>query len=272
MLNYTERITLLIEDVVSRVPSLQYVDTSRLLVFARFGRSGADGAYATCHSLNLPVSEPGYYFWQDRSTGLITRRSEWFVTRSPTVQLGSAPIDYMISFCLPRFCDQSFARSKKRALYPGAEAWVAKLDTIVHELYHIDPEGCGIRRILKPDGTISPHAHNPSFFRDVARIVKAYFDSRPSPETYEFLRYDFVGLQERYGGIVGTAFRGFPSFPQRYVEAAPDQPPTPDPQVRIEPLKVHAGQVRFTSDDLHVREFRSDTTLRLVRTGEHRAA
>jgi hypothetical protein len=272
MINYTERITLLVDDVVSRVPALHHVDTSRLLVFARFGRSGVEGAYATCHCLNLPVSEPGYYFWSDRSTGLITRRSEWFVTKSPLVQLGPSPIDYLISFCLPRFCDQSFARSRKSALYPDAEPWVAKLDTIVHELYHVDPGGCGIRPILKPDGSISPHAHNPSFFRDVARMVKAYFESRPAPETYEFLRYDFDELQERYGGIVGTAFRGYPSYPQRYIELAPEQPATPDTHVRIEPLKGHAGPVRYTGDDLHVREFRSDATHRLIRTGEHRAA
>jgi hypothetical protein len=270
MLNYTERITLLVDDLVSRVPALQHIDTTRLLVFARFGRSGVEGAYATCHSMNLPVSDPGYYFWRDRATGHITRRSQWFVTKSPVVELGSASIEYLLSFCLPRFCDQTFARSRKSALYPGADPWMAKLDTIVHELYHIDPGGCGIRPILKPDGTISPHAHNPSFFREVARIVKAYLDSDPAPEMYDFLREDFEGLRRRHGGVVGTTFRA--SFPQRYVELAAEQPATPDPQVRVEPLKPFGGQVRFGSDDLQVREFLAHTSHRLVRTGEHRAA
>ena len=49
MINYTERITLLIDDLVKRVPGLRYIDPTTLLVFARFGRSHADGAYATCH-------------------------------------------------------------------------------------------------------------------------------------------------------------------------------------------------------------------------------
>jgi len=271
MINYTERITLLIDDVVSRVPALHYVDPARLLVFARFGRSDADGAYATCHCLNLPVSDPGYYFWRDRSTGEVTRRSEWFVTKSPIVQLGPVPIEYLISFCLPRFCDQSFARSRKCSLYPGVEPWIAKLDTILHELYHVDPGGCGIRPILKPDGSVSPHAHSPSFFRDVARMVRAYLDSGPAPETYDFLRYDFEELQARYGGVVGTAFRGFPSFPQRYIEAASEQPDA-EPNVRVERLKEHFGQVRYSADDLHVRQFGADSSRRLVRTGEHRAA
>src|SRR5256885_11520502 len=38
-----------------------------VLVFARSGRTTAEGAFATCHCLSLPASEPGYYFWRDRS-------------------------------------------------------------------------------------------------------------------------------------------------------------------------------------------------------------
>ena len=57
-------------------------------MFGRFGRSDAEGAFATCHCLTLPESEPGYYFWRDRSTGQLTRRSEWFVTKTPVVRVG----------------------------------------------------------------------------------------------------------------------------------------------------------------------------------------
>src|SRR3954469_6788833 len=181
MINYTERITLLVDDLVKRIPELHYIDPTRLLVFARFGRSHADGAYATCHCLTLPSSEPGYYFWRDRRSGTITRRSEWFITKSPTVQLGSKAIDYLISFCLPRFCDQSFARSRKHSLYPAAEPWLAKLDTIVPELYHVDPTKCGIRRIPRADGSVSPYAHSPEFFANVAGMVRGYLATGPDP-------------------------------------------------------------------------------------------
>ena len=57
-----------------------HVRPERTLVFARRGRTGADGPNATCHCLTLPTSEPGYYFWADAVTGTITRRSPWFVT------------------------------------------------------------------------------------------------------------------------------------------------------------------------------------------------
>ena len=94
MINYTERMALLMHDVVRRTPLLSFIDLSEVLIFARFGRADAEGAYATCHCLTLPESEPGYFFWRDRATGELTRRSEWFVTKSPIVRLGSTDIKY----------------------------------------------------------------------------------------------------------------------------------------------------------------------------------
>src|SRR5574339_1198326 len=103
MINYTERIGQLMADIVARVPTLSCLDMSRVLVFARAGRSEAEGPYATCHCVSLPPSEPGYYYWRDRRTGALTRRSQWFITKSPTVTVSGTPIDYMVSFSLPRF-------------------------------------------------------------------------------------------------------------------------------------------------------------------------
>ena len=84
-INYTGHLTSLMHDIVAKVPALAFIDLSRVLIFARPGRSSADGAYASCHSLGLPTSEPGYFFWRDRHTGDVTRRTEWFVTKSPQV-------------------------------------------------------------------------------------------------------------------------------------------------------------------------------------------
>src|SRR5262245_36009827 len=128
------------QDIVARVPTLSFIDISDVLVFARPGRSAAEGAFATCHCLTLPPSEPGYYFWRDRSSVRVTRRSEWFITRSAEVTLGARTLKYLISFSVPRFCDQSLDGSRKERFYPGAAPWMAKLDTVIHELYHIDPQ------------------------------------------------------------------------------------------------------------------------------------
>jgi hypothetical protein len=270
MINYTDRIAVLMQDIVARVEPLSFIDMSRVLVFARFGRSDADGPFATCHCLNLPPSEPGYYFWRDRRTGKVTRRSEWFVTKSPEVRLGTRRLDYLISFVLPRFCNQSLDRSRKQQHYPKAEPWVAKLDTLVHELYHIDPTEAGIRRISRADGSYSPRSHGPGFYEQVASMVTQYLASRPDPATYDFLRYEFDDLQARFEGVAGTTFRNFPSFPQRYQEVLTDQPD--GPCVRIETLKRPSQPARYTEADLHTHQFFDQTARRLQGKVQHRAA
>jgi hypothetical protein len=273
MINYTERLSGLMSDIVARVPTLSFIDMSKVLVFARSGRTGAEGAYATCHCICLPASEPGYYFWRDRKSGKLTRRSEWFVTKSPEVQVGTQPIDYMISFTLPRFTDQNLSRSRKHAHYPGQPNWVGKLDTIIHELYHIDPVTPGIRRMEKADGTYSANCHGDKFFSNVVEMVQQYLASNPNPETYDFLSHNFEELTTRYGGVVGTAFRGYPSYPQRYTEVLNPQPETPvEAECRIEPLKVPRVMTRFTEDDLVMREFLPTTSRQVMRKGACRAA
>jgi hypothetical protein len=274
LINYTERISLLMEDVVSRVPTLSFIDMSKVLVFARGGRTHAEGAYATCHCISLPPSEPGYYFWRDRKTGRLTRRSEWFVTKSPQVTIGTKSIDYMISFALPRFCDQQLSRTRKQIHYSGGPNWIAKLDTIIHELYHIDPQRPGIRRMERADGTYSANCHGDRFFEDVVEMVRQYLDSRPEPHTYDFLQYSFAELTERFGGVVGTTFRSFPSYPQRYTEALDPQPAAPSEltHCRLEPLKAPRVATRFSEDDVVVREFLPNTSRALVRKGKFCAA
>lgn len=262
------------QDIVRRVPTLSFIDPADVLVFARSGRSNAEGAFATCHCLTLPASDPGYYFWRDRKTRAITRRSEWFVTKSPEVSIGARRIKYMISFALPRYCDQALGRTRKEHLYPGAEPWLAKLDTVVHELYHIDPELAGIRRIEKEDGTFSANCHGHQFFEQVSEMVHTYLDSQPPPTAYEFLRDDFRTLERRHGGIVATTFRTFPSFPQRYIERLAQQPPceADTENVNVEPLRIPHQPTNYTEDDLHVRQFDSVTSRRLLRKGAFRAA
>ena len=262
------------QDIVARVPTLSFIDIADLLVFARSGRSNAEGAFATCHCLTLPASEPGYYFWRDRTTHAITRRSEWFVTKSPSVTVGTRQIKYMISFALPRYCDQSLDRSRKERFYPGADPWIAKLDTVVHELYHIDPQFAGIRRIEREDGTYSANCHGHQFFEQVADMVHTYLESRPSPAVYDFLREDFANLEEKHGGVVATTFRTYPSFPQRYIERLAQQMPceTDASGIRVDPLDVSPQPTQYTQDDLHIRRFTNNTARRLIRKGAFRAA
>lgn len=266
MINYTERISVLMRDVITRVPRLSYIDPDEILVFGRYGRSGAEGAFATCHCISLPPTEPGYYYWRDRQSGLITRRSRWFVTKSPQVCIGGTRINYLISFALPRFCNQTLRGSRKEQYYDRAPGWMAKLDTIVHELYHIDPHFSGIRQVELNDGSPAAGSHGHRFLQTVSEMVREYLDSRPDPASYDFLSYTFTELEHRYHGVLATTFRHFPSFPQRYMELLPpqSQPETPA-SVVIQPLKVPAGPQYFTEGDLVARQFLERATRRVAR-------
>jgi len=262
MIDYTLAVHLLMEDVVARVPALSHIDLRQVLVFARLGRTSAHGAYATCHSLMLADSEPAYYFWRDRRTGALSRRSEWFVTRTPEVRLGGRRISHLISIALPRFCDQTLNDTHKAGVYERGRQWMAKLDTIVHELYHVDPHQGGIRRSVKVDGSPAGQTHTPQFFREVQRIVREYVASRPDPAVYEFLTLDFDGLVKRHGGVAGTTFRDFPAFPQRYRERLADQPRGPR-AAQIVPLPPRTLRRHVTEADVVLRQFLPNSTRRL---------
>lgn len=276
MIHYTERLTALMQDIVSRVPTLSFIDMRDVLVFARFGRSGHAGPVATCHCLNLAQSDPGYYFWRDRATGRITRRSEWFISRSPVVTIDGHQVKYLISFTLPRFCDQALNRSRKERFYGRmTDGWITKLDTVVHELYHIDPSHNGIRRLDRADGTCSSNAHTPGFFEQVARMVSEYLHSKPNPATYDFLRHDFDALTAKHGGVTGTSFRPFPSYPQRFLERVDPQPVSTDPSlvhVDVEPWRAATRRGEYTAEHLQVRQFFQQTSRRSVRKRQTRAA
>ncbi|MGE5815499.1 MAG: hypothetical protein ACM36C_13505 [Acidobacteriota bacterium] len=267
MLNYTEQLWRLMHDVVRHVPKLSFIDTQELFVFARHGRTGADGAFATCHSLTLPESEPGYYFWRDRATGSLTRRSEWFVTKTPEVRIEGNRIKYLISFVLPRFCEQTLAHSRKAEFYAAnTEPWIAKLDTVVHELYHIDPQAEGLRKFLAADGKRVERSHGPGFYEQVAEMVQLYLASQPDARRYEFLKYDFSGLRARHGTVVCTTFRNFPSFPQRYIEPLSEQPPEPvAADLPVEPIRRCSQPSLYTEQDVAFREFTGSGTRRHAR-------
>ena len=81
-------------------------------------------------------------------------------------------------------------------------------------------------------------------------------------------------LESRHGSIVGTSFRTFPSFPQRYIERLAKQVPSESdaPHVRIEPLRRVQQPTHYTENDLHMRQFSERVSRRLVRKGQFRAA
>jgi hypothetical protein len=95
---------------------------------------------------------------------------------------------YVLTFCLPRFLDQSFEE---------------KLITVFHEMYHFSPAFDGDLR--RHPGRYTVHSHSKEWYdRHMAELVKGYVADHPDPQSFSFLRAGYRELWERHRGIVGT--------------------------------------------------------------------
>jgi hypothetical protein len=81
-------------------------------------------------------------------------------------------------------------------------------------------------------------------------------------------------MMEEFGGVVGTTFRSFPSYPQRFTAVVDPQPPAPVEMAgcRVDPVKTPRVATSFTEDDIVVRQFLPTTSRALVRKGKFCAA
>lgn len=95
---------------------------------------------------------------------------------------------YILTFCLPRFFDQSFDE---------------KLVTVFHELYHVSPAFDGDLR--RHPGRYAVHSHSKDRYDShMSELVEEYLDDHPEPEVFSFLRAGYRELWDRHGGIVGV--------------------------------------------------------------------
>lgn len=94
---------------------------------------------------------------------------------------------YILTFFLPRFLNLSFEE---------------KLITVFHELYHISPLFNGdIRRF---SGACYMHTGSQkSYDLQMAAFADQYLKMGVASELLQFLRFDFSGLQQRCGHVVG---------------------------------------------------------------------
>lgn len=183
VLNLTQELERLIDDIVSRVEEFRHIDPSRLLVCVAATRGGGvHGTYARIHPLRFPGGV--------RTTR--QRRGRRMVECTmPLVTHQGREILYLIYFLTPRFLNLSPRE---------------KLITVFHELYHISPAFDGdIRRFPGKN-----YAHGSSCRRYnelMATFVDAYLAAPPPQGLPPFLADDAKGLRARYRVIVARRLR-----------------------------------------------------------------
>lgn len=166
----------LCDDVTDRCERLQHVRMPHVLV-----------SFTPCRNRSR-------YGLQARVTplrfrdGALTRRHGSVEYQVQRFFVDGREMLYLLTFCLPRFLDQSFEE---------------KLITIFHELYHVSPAFDGDLR--RHPGRYAIHSHSKDQYDSrVAELVKGYVKEHPDPAVFGFLRSGYRELWDRHGGIMGV--------------------------------------------------------------------
>jgi hypothetical protein len=174
--DFSGHVQRLCADIAQRSEDLRHIDVSRLLFGVTQARTPrVYGLQARVTPLRFP-------------RGQLTRQRRGVTFQVQRYFVGATEFLYLVTFCLPRFLDQSFDD---------------KLVTLFHELFHISPAFDGDLR--RHQGRYCIHSHSQKRYDEqMAALARAYLATRPDPALYGFLRLDFGQLQERHGCVLGV--------------------------------------------------------------------
>jgi hypothetical protein len=163
-------------DIVARMGGLRHVDVSRLLFGVTQARSGR------VHGLQARVTPLRF------TNGTLLRRRRGVTYQVQRYFVGDCEMLYLITFCLPRFLNQSFDD---------------KFVTLFHELYHISPAFDGDLR--RHRGRYSVHSHSKrEYDTHMGQLAREYLANGADASLHAFLRLNFQQLQQRHGSVVGV--------------------------------------------------------------------
>lgn len=184
--DYTAAVKNVCEDIVARVSEFSHVDMSRVAVsFTQSRNNSKYGVYASLTPLRF---ENGSHTTQKHSR-------TWEIQR--VLREDGSEYLYILFVCVPRFMNLALTE---------------KLETIVHELYHIGPEFDGDLRRFQ--GRCYAHgASSKKYDQRVRQLLKKWLDQDPPPELWNFLQLNFTELRERFGPIGGLKIPAPKLFP-----------------------------------------------------------
>ena len=179
-LDITARIGWLCADLAGRLPELHHVDPHA--VAYSFSQSRKRSRFGLWASLT-PMRFGG--------GALVEVRRGRRYTFQRLHDARGCEMLYIMTVYLPRFLNLSFRE---------------KLETIIHELWHISPEFNGDLR--RHPGRC--YVHSPSSQRYdafVEELASRWLSLSPPQHVHDFLRLSFAELVRQYGGVYGTRIR-----------------------------------------------------------------
>lgn len=171
--DFCAHIRALCDDVVARTPEFKHIDPSRLLFGMTQARSGR------FHGLQARVTPLRFL----RGDLIKQRRGVNYQVQRYVVN--GREMLYLVTFCLPRFLDQTFED---------------KFITLFHELYHISPAFDGDLR--RHGGRYDLHSHSKKEYdAHMAQLARSYQSRCSDAKLHHFLRLDFAQLEQKHGGV-----------------------------------------------------------------------
>jgi predicted metallopeptidase len=175
--DFTFHIRRLCDDMVTRSGSLNHIDMERVAISFSQTRSAAKtGIFASLTPLRFDGG----------AAHTIRRGRKWEIQK--VIDTDGRAMLYLLNFYLPRFLDLAFRE---------------KLETVVHELWHVSPRCDGDLRRLGQ----RKYAHGASvkkYDAHVKTLVDEWLSLNPPERCYAFLREDFRKLTVQHGRVFGT--------------------------------------------------------------------
>ena len=175
--DFTFHMRRLCADMIERLDTLHHINLDRVAVrFCQSRRSGHFGIQASLTPMRFAGGS-----METRKRG-----------RRYTVQRIYDPIGremlYLLSFYLPRFLNRPLAD---------------KLNTVIHELWHIGPKFDG--DIRRHEGRCYAHTVSQKKYDTVIeRLTAEWLAMQPPPELFAFLSLDFRELNRLHGPVFGA--------------------------------------------------------------------
>jgi hypothetical protein len=174
--DFSSHVALLCGDIVRHCPELRHIDPSQIL----FDVTQARGA--SRHGLQARVTPLRF------AGGALRKLRDGVPHQVQRYVVGKREMLYLLTFCLPRFLNQSFDD---------------KFVTLFHELYHISPAFDGDLRRLP--GRCALHSHSKrSYDVHMSALARAYLAGGANRDLHAFLRLTYVQLRHRHGSVIGV--------------------------------------------------------------------
>ncbi len=187
--HFTTRIQTVCEDVIRRCPELSHIHSRSVLYTFTPARN------RSVYGLQARVTPMRF------RDGALTRRYRGTIYQVQRYYVNGVEILYLVTFCLPRFLDQSFEE---------------KLVTIFHELYHISPHFNGDLR--RHGGRYDVHSKSKKAYDvEMGKLARHYLLNHPNPAMLDFLKYNSVELRRAFTTLRGVMVPRPKMFPIGFV-------------------------------------------------------